>query len=75
MLPCGRGCIRHRRRSLDSSHRRVEAVQFSDGSEGLPTVVVVLLIVLGAVVAEHIWSGMENKGCAQIVMSASSMHL
>lgn len=47
-----------------------DALQIAYETTGLPRIVMVLLAVLGAVVAQHIWSGMEASGVARIAMSA-----
>ena len=47
-----------------------DALQFAYEFTSLPGVVMILLAILGAIVAQHIWSGMEVEGVARIAMSA-----
>ncbi|MDE0401764.1 MAG: hypothetical protein OXL96_28555 [Candidatus Poribacteria bacterium] len=47
-----------------------DALQFAHESTSLSGVVMVLLAIVGAVVAQHIWSGMDGEGVARIAMSA-----
>ncbi len=47
-----------------------DALQIAHEFTDLPGAVMVLLAILGAIVAQHIWSEMEVKGAARIIMSA-----